>query len=200
MSRAREHEETDGRTRRSIRTRNAIVDATIALLEAGDFRPTGPRVAAAAQVSVRSIFQHFDDLETLHAAAAERLFERVSDLVVPVPPEGPFATRLDRFTHQRALLLEAVSPIRRAANVHGPFSPVIASRLRDAQGFLRDEVARTYAPELEALGDRVVEALDAVDIAFSWATWEGLRAGLGRSPQEAEAVVMSLVRGVLRQP
>ena len=58
---------TDGRTLRSLRTREAIVDATIGLLEDGDLRPTAPRVAERASVSVRSVFQHFDDLETLHA-------------------------------------------------------------------------------------------------------------------------------------
>ena len=199
MAQAQEDDEIDGRTRRSIRTRNAIVDATIALVEAGDLRPTGPRVAAAAQVSVRSIFQHFDDLETLHAAVAERVFERVSDLVVAVPADEPLATRLVRFTHQRAILLDAVSPIRRAANVHGPFSPEIAARLHDAQSFLREEAARTFAPELEALGDRRAEALDAVDAALSWAPGVGLRAGRGRSRAEAEAVVMRLVRGALLQ-
>ena len=62
-----------------------------ALLEQGDLRPTAPRVAEAAVVSVRSIFQHFDDLETLHAAVAERLVERVSLLLVPRSP--PTAAR-----------------------------------------------------------------------------------------------------------
>ena len=71
---------------------------------------------------------------------AERLVERVAVLVFPVAPELPLATRLDRFVHQRALLLEAVTPIRRAADVHGPFSTEITARLRDGQAFLREEL------------------------------------------------------------
>ena len=141
---------TDGRTLRSLRTREAIVDATIGLLEEGDLRPTAPRVAERASVSVRSVFQHFDDLETLHASVAERLVDRVAVLVLPVPPDLPLAERLDRFVHQRALLLEAVTPIRRAADVHGPFSPEITARLRDGQAFLRAELVRTFEPELRA--------------------------------------------------
>ena len=104
-------------------------------------------------VSVRSVFQHFDDLETLHASVAERLVDRVAVLVLPVPPDLPLAERLDRFVHQRALLLEAVTPIRRAADVHGPFSPEITARLRDGQAFLRAELERTFEPELRAAGD-----------------------------------------------
>ena len=184
----------DGRTARSLRTREAIVDATIALLEAGDLRPTAPRVAEQAGVSVRSIFQHFVDLETLHAAVAERLVERVSVLVVPVPPDVPLPERLDRFVDQRCALLEAVTPIRRAADVHGPFSAEITARLRDGQAYLRNELVDTFRPELDA-GDP--DRLDALDTALSWATWEGLRAGLGRTPHQATQVVRKLAAAAL---
>jgi AcrR family transcriptional regulator len=188
---------TDGRTLRSLRTREAIVDATIGLLEDGDLRPTAPRVAERASVSVRSVFQHFDDLETLHASVAERLVERVAVLVLPVSPELPLAERLDRFVHQRALLLEAVTPIRRAADVHGPFSTEITARLRDGQAFLREELVHTFEPELAAAGLARDDVLDGLDTALSWATWEGLRNGLGRDQPTAERVVRRLAEAVL---
>ena len=175
-----------------MRTRESIVDATVALLEEGDLRPTAPRVAERAGVSVRSVFQHFDDLETLHAAVAERLVERVAVLVLPVSPDLPLPERLDRFVHQRVLLLEAVTPIRRAADVHGPFSREITARLRDGQAFLRAELIRTFEPELAAAGPARGDLLDCLDSAMSWATWEGLRNGLGRDPVTAERVVRRL--------
>lgn len=187
----------DGRTLRSLRTREAIVDATIALLEEGDLRPTAPRVAQRAAVSVRSVFQHFDDLETLHASVAERLVDRVAVLLVPVSPSLPLAERLDRFVHQRALLLEAVSPIRRAADVHGPFSSEITARLRDGQAFLRDELVRTFSPELDGADADRADLLDALDATLSWSTWEGLRAGLGRDQATAERVMRRLAAAVL---
>ena len=187
---------TDGRTLRSLRTREAIVDATIGLLEDGDLRPTAPRVAERASVSVRSVFQHFDDLESLHAAVAERLVDRVAALVPPIDPQGPLDERLDRFVRQRCLLLEAVTPIRRAADVHGPFSTEITARLRDGQAFLRAELGHTFGPELVA-GSLAVDRLDALDMVLSWATWTGLRSGLGRSPEEAARVLRSMAAAVL---
>ncbi len=190
-------EPTDGRTLRSLRTRDAIVDATIGLVEEGDLRPTAPRVAERAGVSVRSVFQHFDDLETLHAAVAERLVERVAQLVVPIDPALPFDERLQQLVRQRSQLLDAVTPIRRAAAVHGPFSSEIRARLRDGQAFLRQEVETVFAPELAAAGDDGAEVLDAVDLALSWAVWEGLRAGLGRSPDAAGRVVRRTVAQLL---
>ena len=188
---------TDGRTLRSLRTREAIVDATIALLEQGDLRPTAPRVADQAGVSVRSVFQHFDDLETLHAAVAERLVERVSLLVFPVAPELPLHERLDSFVRQRALLLQVVTPIRRAAEVHGPFSAEITARLRAGQAFLRTELQHTFAPELGAAGPSGDDLLDALDATLSWGTWELLRTNLGRDEVTATRVLRRMAASVL---
>ena len=179
---------------RSLRTREAIVDATIGLLEDGDLRPTAPRVADRASVSVRSVFQHFDDLETLHAAVAERLVERVALLVLPVPPDLSLAERLDRFIHQRTVLLEAVTPIRRAADVHGPFSTEITQRLRDGQRFLRAEVLHTFAPEIAEGGEQLAHALDAV---LGWSVWDALRSGAAQDAASATAVVRRLAGAVL---
>jgi AcrR family transcriptional regulator len=189
--------QVDGRTRRSLRTREAIVDATIELIEQGDLRPTAPRVAEAAGVSVRSIFQHFDDLATLHAGIAERLVQRVALLIVPIPVDLPLPERLARFVHQRGLLLEAVSPIRRAADVHGPFSEDITARLRDGQAYLRAEVDVAFRPELDRAEAAVAaQALDALDVVFSWTTWERLRVGLGRTAEQSEGVVTRLAEAI----
>lgn len=186
----------DGRTLRALRTREAIVDATIAQIDEGDLRPTAPRVAERAGVSVRSIFQHFADLESLHAAVAERLAVRLAALVLPIPPDLPIDERVERFVRQRGTLLEAVTPIRRAAAVHGPFSEEIQARLRDGQAFLRAELAAAFGPELERLDD-ADEVLDALDATCSWATWDLLRNGLGRDQEAAGRTMARLLRSLL---
>ncbi|MCB0988145.1 MAG: TetR/AcrR family transcriptional regulator, partial [Acidimicrobiales bacterium] len=76
-------EPVDGRTARAVRTREAIVDGTLALLAEGDLRPTAPRISERASVSVRSVFQHFDDLETLYAAVGNRVAEQVASMIHP---------------------------------------------------------------------------------------------------------------------
>ena len=79
----------DGRTARAMRTRDLIVDATIALVDEGELRPTAPRVAERAGVSVRSVFQHFADVEGLYAAVGDRVAERLQSLVLVVDPSAP---------------------------------------------------------------------------------------------------------------
>src|SRR5215831_10500116 len=104
----------DGRLARGERARGAIVDALLALIDRGDLRPSAARVAERAGVSLRSVFQHFSDVESLFAAAS-RQAERVSIYLGGIPEDGPLASRLGAFVRQRSRLLEAIAPVRRAA-------------------------------------------------------------------------------------
>jgi TetR/AcrR family transcriptional regulator, regulator of autoinduction and epiphytic fitness len=182
---------SDGRAARAARTRDAIVDASIALVEAGDVRPTAPRIAARAGVSVRSVFQHFDDLPSLHAAVVQRVVERLSLLVVAVDPALELDARIDAFARYRAALLEAVTPFRRAAAVHGPFAPEIQTAVAQGNVFLRCDVEATFGAELDGLPAAALAATS------SWGMWDSLRAEAGDSAEEAQAVLRRTLRALL---
>lgn len=187
----------DGRTARAQRTRDAIVGACVALVDAGDYRPTAPRIAEEAGVSVRSVFQHFDDLETLFAMVAERALGNVAGLVKPIDPELPLDERIQTFVDQRAQLLEAVTPIRRAAAVHAPFSPGIQARVAAGHQFLRAEVEAVFGREL-ATDPRDRElVLAMLDVVASWTSWEQLRTLDGHDVARAGEVVAGLLRAIL---
>lgn len=187
----------DGRTARAQRTRDAIVGACVALVDAGDYRPTAPRIAEEAGVSVRSVFQHFDDLETLFALVAERALGNLSGLVKPVDPDLPFAERVQTFVDQRARLLEAVTPIRRAAAVHAPFSPGIQTRVAAGHQFLRAEVASAFGRELDADPRDRDLVLAMLDVAVSWTSWEQLRTLDGHDVAGAREVLAALLHAIL---
>ena len=188
----------DGRTARAVRTRDAIVDACIELVEEGDLRPTAPRIAERAGVSVRSIFQHFDDLETLFGAVGERVVARLALLVSPIAPEAPLDERIDAFARQAALLNEAVTPIRRAALVHAITSVVINQQFAAGHRFLQEQVARVFAAELEAAGPRRAAVEDTLVLGASWPAWDALRRLEGRSVEEAAASVHGVLTLALR--
>ncbi len=189
---------SDGRAARAARTRDAIVEASIALVEAGDVRPTAPRIAARAGVSVRSVFQHFDDLPSLHTAVVQRVVERLSLLVVAVDPGLGLDARVDAFARYRAALLEAVTPFRRAAAVHGPFAPEIREAVARGNEFLRCDVESTFSPELSGLppAERR-ELLDALAATASWGMWDSLRAEAGDSASQARAVLRRTLHALL---
>jgi AcrR family transcriptional regulator len=188
----------DGRTARAQRTRDAIVDACLELVGEDDVRPTGPRIASRAGVSVRSVFQHFDDLESLYAAVSERSTARVAPLIVPIDVNLPLDERISSLVLQRARVLEEISPVCRAASVHAPFSATLRRRLHDGHDAMRAHAVATFAPELEGLADgRRARLEDAIDAAVSWANWNVVRTFQGRSVEEAAQVVDLMLRSLL---
>jgi TetR/AcrR family transcriptional regulator, regulator of autoinduction and epiphytic fitness len=189
---------TDGRAARAARTRDAIVDATVALVESGDLRPTAPRIAERAGVSVRSVFQHFDDLPSLYTAVVQRVVERLAVLVTPTDPGAPLDRRVVDFVEHRAALFEAVTPFRRAAAVHGPFAREIRDAVAQGAAFLRQEVEAVFAPELAAAPAAARrELLDALAATSSWAMWDTLRSEAGVTPAQARVVVVRILRSLL---
>jgi TetR/AcrR family transcriptional regulator, regulator of autoinduction and epiphytic fitness len=170
----------DGRVRRGTRNREAIVDALLACYEAGALRPSVPEVAARAGVSVRSVHNHFADVEALRAEVAQRQWQRYASLIVP-------AATVDQLVGQRVVFYEAVTPVRRAALLSIHDSPTIARNLARLDRLLRRQLEATFPALTGAV-------LDALDLVTSWDAWNRLRAAQGCSVARARRVVIDTVR------
>lgn len=166
----------DGRRARSARTREGIVDATLALLDDGDLKPTAAAIASRAGLSVRSIFQHFADLEDLFVAVSDRQTNRVAQLYAGVSYDGDLVQRVRTFASYRATLYETIAPIRRAAMLQEPFSRIVADRLALTRSLHRFDLERAFGPELDAARERadsiLMEALVAVS---TFGVWDEMR-------------------------
>ena len=66
----------DGRSSRRVRTREKIIGALFQLVEEGTLRPRAEEIAKGADVAVRTLFRHFDDMEGLIAAGRTFLATR----------------------------------------------------------------------------------------------------------------------------
>jgi AcrR family transcriptional regulator len=190
-------EPIDGRTARAVRTKDAIVDATLALIDEGDLRPTGPRIAERAGVSVRSIFQHFDDLDALFSAVGERVVVRIAALIHAIDPADPLPERTEAFLAQRSMVMESLTPVLRAALVHAASSTVIRSQFENGHQFLVAQIDEVFAPEIAAAGDQGRVLRDGLVVALSWSSWDLLRGAQGRSVEEAREVAASIVGALL---
>src|SRR3954464_13368481 len=85
---------SDGRNRRAAETRRKVIEAAKAMIAETSVAPTVVGVAKRADVSVRSVFQHFGDVESLFVTVVDSVGK---DLVVPpVTPESlPLPARID---------------------------------------------------------------------------------------------------------
>ena len=176
----------DGRTVRGERTRQALVEALLALLDEGELRPTAERIAVRAGVSERSVFQHFPDREQLFEAVALQQYERVRPTLRPVDPALPLPERLDAFVAQRARLYELIKGVRRAALLLEPDSDAVARWLQTARRAKADEVRKVFATEIEGVPEAERAALVAALIAAAaWPAWESYRFHQGLSAARA---------------
>ncbi len=187
----------DGRLARSARTRRAVVDALLDLLNEGDLRPTAARIAERAGVSLRIVFHHFDDLEAIYSELADRQAERVKPLTAPISVALPFPQRVEKFAAQRGRLLETLSPVRRSAVLMEPFRSALAKRLEHARDLTRAAAIAAFAPELAKLAaDEKRATIAALDLVTSWVAWEQMRRHQGLSETEARAVMAGAIRAL----
>jgi AcrR family transcriptional regulator len=188
----------DGRLARSARTRTAVIDALIALHEEGDLSPTAVRVAARAGVALRTVYGHFADMESLYAEAGDREFGRVVEIATAVPVDLPFEERLERFAASRAVVLEWLLPIMRAAALREAGSPAL-QRNRDRFVALGDtETRQVFSQELAALPPKArAEALHAVHLVAGGPAWIALRIDRGLDAPAAEQLLHQVLRAVL---
>jgi TetR/AcrR family transcriptional regulator of autoinduction and epiphytic fitness len=187
----------DGRTARARRTQRAIVDALLELIEEGDLSPTAPRIAERAAVSLRSIYQHFEDLEALFGAAATRQLERILGMASPIPPTGALDERLSAFVRQRGRVLEAMTPVRRAALLQEPFSQQLKESRRSMQNLGRAEIGRVFAAELDRLPPTVRKEVQAgLETASTWSSWDHLRS-TGLSCESSRRIMRRMMHALL---
>lgn len=191
--------ETDGRRLRAVRTKEAIVEAVLALVDEGELTPTVPQIAERAGISERSIRQHFESRDAVLLAGAAKHAERAARLHAPPLSKGSFDARLDAFVSARVAYLEATAGVRRAAMYHEGHWPILKSAIRALSAERKREVEVAFGPEL-AKGAEEDERLESLHLASSGAVWDALRRDLGLSKADAQSHLRRSLRALARSP
>jgi AcrR family transcriptional regulator len=189
---------TDGRNRRAAETRRKIIEAAKAMITETSVAPTVVGVARRADVSVRSVFQHFHDVESLFVTVTDSIR---ADLVVPEMPSAsrPLSARIESIVAAFSEMFDKVVPLRVAA---GQFvdHPVLLERSQTARTELRDATFEVFAPEFAALSEQAREELaDAIGAALSLDAWIVLRRRDRLSLERATAVWRLTLTALLAQ-
>ena len=183
----------DGRIRRGARNREAIVSALIELVREGDLRPTAEVVARRAGVGTRTVFRHFDDMESLHAELNAKIEAEVQPLLARPIEGGTKEQRLRALVERRCVLYERIAPFKRSANLHRWRSPYLQGQHTRLLGRLREGLV-SVLPELDREPDRIVQALDMVT---SFEAWDRLRSDQHLGRERAEAAITAAALALL---
>ena len=184
----------DGRVMRGARNRAFIMDAIFELVQEGETMPAAEQVAQRAGVGTRTVFRHFDDMESLFVEMQARLEREVRPLIDGPPIEGDFEERLRAVLARRARIFERIRPFRRASNYSRVRTKMMEEGPVEFDRVMRAQLASVFATELKGQPEDRTEALDLV---ASFEAWDRLRGAQRLGRERAQRVMEDAVRAVL---
>jgi AcrR family transcriptional regulator len=191
----------DGRIVRGLRTRQALIQATLDLIQAGDVEPTSAAIATIAGVSSRALFQHFTSLEDLYAAAFDLAVARAfTSAHAVVDSTAPLFNRIEALVADRAVVFEEWLPVWRFAERVRSVAPAVGLGISDLRKRLRERLSAWFAFELANLDDGARDlVLDSLDVAFGLDSWMNMREQLRLSPNHASRTWRFTAQALVQQ-
>ncbi len=157
----------DGRLLRSERSRHLIIEATIELISEGVLIPTAQQVAKRANVGIRSVFRHFDDMDSIFETTNERVYENVKHHFTGGDRSGALQTRVFHAVEQLANGYEAAKNFMLSGRIRIWNTPVIEKNYKLNQVRLQKEL-EDWIPEILNLDRQDRESAYALSSFDYW--------------------------------
>jgi AcrR family transcriptional regulator len=186
---------TDGRKARGQASRRKLVAAMMVLVEEGNVVPTAEQVASRAAVGLRTVFRHFDDMESLYREIATEVMKLITPQINKPFKAVDWRERLDEVIERRSDLFETILPFRIATETLRHTSPTLQqNQVLFVQ--LQGNLLRRFLPE--ALQQNVA-LFNALNMVLSISTWQQLRLEQKLDKVTARQTVSVIVRGLIAQ-
>lgn len=185
--------EADGRRRRSQDSRARIVQAMLELVQAGETSPAAELVAERAKVGLRTVFRHFNDMESLYREMSAVIEAELQGIIAQPFKSEDWRGRMVELVQRRAGVYERIAPFRRAGDIHRQRSQVLAADNARFVALGREILRRESPPEL--LQDKA--RFEALDMLLSFDAWNRLRRDQGLSPRRTVEALESAVSALV---
>ena len=193
MLKSSTHAVSDGRRLRSERSRQAIIDAMLALVEEGVLIPTAQQVSDRAGVGIRTVFRHFSDMESLYATADTKIRAQYQGLFAAGDREGTLPERLLHAVEQRAIAYDAITNHLLTTKAQLWRYAILQEQYDRTQRQLRKDLD-DWLPELQSLAAEDREMVDAVS---SFEHWNRLRQQQGLSKNTSISLTVRLLTRIV---
>ena len=194
MSKSAKTEVVDGRRARSERSKQAIIDGTLALMKEGNLIPTAQQISDKAGVGIRSFFRHFEDMETLFGTIDEQNRDATEALFLGGNRDGTLQERILHALERRSegYEVETNTVLSTAAQLWR--SETLRKNYARYQRGLRKDLD-DWLPELKQLTRSQREAADAI---ASFEMWHRLRYHQKLGKQATIDVLVGLLNMLLQ--
>lgn len=188
-----EHPKLDGRLNRSVVTRNKIVETLTTLILEGQISPTAEQVALRANVGLRTVFRHFDNMDALYREISIDVDAQIKPLLQARLDGQTWQERLVQSIGVRSEIYDRTAAMHVAAQVHRHESVYLTQNLMESARLQRDLLQRLLPPDVA----HNKPFLDALDLVLSFESWIRLRREQSLSATEATAVMELTVQALL---
>lgn len=186
-------ETKDGRRQRSDVARQKIVAALFDLLREGNMSPEAAIVAERANVGLRTVFRHFEDMDSIYHEMTDRLMRGILPRVLAPLQAEHWRDRLLEYADRRAEIYEAAFPMRLCLGIRRYQSEFLMDRFkRDLE--LERSSLQAFLPQT-VLDDKALFL--ALEAALSFPNWRRLRQDLNLPVAEAQAVIARMLRSLV---
>ena len=186
-------EKTDGRKQRSARSRDKIKTSILTLIRAGIYSPRAIDISEHSGLSMRTVFRHIDDMESLLREIAGDVRKEVLPRFLQPYTATDWRGQLDENIARRVAVWEDILPIRMSASL---------SRFRSK--FLLEEYQQVLELERAGLRSVLPDSIRGDEVLFralnevtGVGCWLNLRMDQELSPNAAEAVVRRTVDALI---
>ncbi|MBR9834352.1 MAG: TetR/AcrR family transcriptional regulator, partial [Alphaproteobacteria bacterium] len=169
--------------------------AMVKLVGSGKTGPSAAEVASAAKVSLRTVFRHFEDIDSLYLEMVRLIGEDIYPLV-GTPLEGETCCdKMLSLLKRRLNIYEKIMPFKIAANAR-----------RFKSEFLQAEYNAFLTIERSAVDsilpdDAKVDIIlrEAIQLVTSFDAWARLRMDQGLSVEDSEATLRRALDALLQE-
>ncbi len=183
----------DGRRQRSGRSRRRIIEALFDLLSQGNMSPTAAAVAERANVGLRTVFRHFEDMESIYLEMTEELETAIMPKILAPYEAHTWRDRILEAADKRAEIYESVFPMKVCMSLRSVDSDVLRKQY--------DRDVETHRAALKAILPEEVTAdpkmFAALEVTLSFATWRRLRQDQKMSREAATETVKLMLQGLI---
>ena len=171
----------------------------LALLGETDSFPTAEDVAERADVSRRTVFRLFDDMEGLMLASTKWQQAEVKKRFGPPNLAGlSLEARITALVTHITSIYEFVTPVRKFAERVRYKNEAIERNLRAQASEFRRKLTIVFSDALSEFDEAELESrLQAVDLVLSWQSWHTLRRHQRCSNKLARQTVETSLRRLL---
>ena len=152
--------QVDGRILRSKKSQNIILESIINLINKGNLYPTAEEVAKESGIAIRTVFRHFDDMETLLMKVDESINHKLLNDEKEIRLDSPLTERLGLIIEERLYYYNKYENIMIATITQLPKYKILQKRYPEYQKLLRKRTERII-PEILNLKSANQELLDA---------------------------------------